>query len=144
MGACTAFIFSALIEFTIVNYLARRHRDCGGSGSRRRHSDLKSIIQFGNLAISECFSMFFSITNLAIYWPKTWKLFSKMNHAGSDGWKCRFWTDRFHFHLFLADSSWYIRDHSSTTSAKRWVGGVIKWQFLLIYSTIYADVGGWV
>jgi len=28
MGACTAFIFSALIEFTIVNYLARRHRDC--------------------------------------------------------------------------------------------------------------------
>jgi len=36
MGACTAFIFSALIEFTIVNYLARRHRDCGGSGRRRR------------------------------------------------------------------------------------------------------------
>ena len=24
------------------------------------------------------------------------------------------------------------------------VGGVRKWQFLLIYSTIYADVGGWV
>ena len=23
------------------------------------------------------------------------------------------------------------------------VGGVRKWQFLLIYSTIYADVGGW-
>ena len=23
-------------------------------------------------------------------------------------------------------------------------GGVRKWQFLLIYSTIYADVGGWV
>jgi hypothetical protein len=38
----------------------------------------------------------------------------------------------------------YIRDHSSITSAKRWVGGVRKWQFLLIYSTIYADVGGWV
>ena len=48
MGACTAFIFSALIEFTIVNYLARRHRDCGGSGNRRRHSDPKSIIPFGN------------------------------------------------------------------------------------------------
>ena len=30
------------------------------------------------------------------------------------------------------------------TSAKRWVGGVRKWQFLLIYSTIYADVSGWV
>ena len=36
-----------------------------------------------------------------------------------------------------------IRDHSSNTSAKRLVGGVRKWQFLLIYSTIYADVGGW-
>ena len=36
------------------------------------------------------------------------------------------------------------RDHSSITSAKRWVGGVRKWHFLLIYSTIYADVGGWV
>ena len=29
-------------------------------------------------------------------------------------------------------------------SAKKWVGGVRKWQFLLIYSTIYADVGRWV
>ena len=36
------------------------------------------------------------------------------------------------------------RDHSSITSAERWVGRVRKWQFLLIYSTIYADVGGWV
>ena len=25
MGACTAFIFAALIEFTIVNYLSRKH-----------------------------------------------------------------------------------------------------------------------
>ena len=23
------------------------------------------------------------------------------------------------------------------------VGGVRKWQFLLVYSTIYADIGGW-
>ena len=37
-----------------------------------------------------------------------------------------------------------FRDNSSITSAKRWVSGVRKWQFLLIYSTIYADVGGWV
>ena len=37
-----------------------------------------------------------------------------------------------------------LGDHSSITSAKRWVGGVRKWQFLQIYSTIYADVGGWV
>ena len=29
-------------------------------------------------------------------------------------------------------------------SAKRWVGGVRKLKFLLICSTIYADVGGWV
>ena len=33
------------------------------------------------------------------------------------------------------------RDHSSIASAKRWVGGVRKWHFLLINSTIYADVG---
>ena len=37
-----------------------------------------------------------------------------------------------------------IRDHSSITSAKRWVGVVRKWQSLLIYNTIYADVGRWV
>ena len=40
-------------------------------------------------------------------------------------------------HIFLK----CIRDHSGITSAKRWVGGVRKWQFLLIYSTIYAEVG---
>ena len=41
-------------------------------------------------------------------------------------------------------STWILhRDHSSIMSAKRWVGGVRKWQFLQIYSTIYADVGGW-
>ena len=60
MGACTAFIFSALIEFTIVNYLARRHRDCGGSGRRRRHSDLKSITPFEIQLFSEYFSDFFN------------------------------------------------------------------------------------
>ena len=37
-----------------------------------------------------------------------------------------------------------FRDHSSITSENRWVGGDRRWQFLLIYSTIYADVGGWV
>jgi hypothetical protein len=37
-----------------------------------------------------------------------------------------------------------FKDHSSITSAKKCVDGVRKWQFLLIYSTIYADVGGWV
>ena len=35
-----------------------------------------------------------------------------------------------------------LRNHSSITSAKRWVDRVGKWQLLLIYSTIYADVGG--
>ena len=34
-------------------------------------------------------------------------------------------------------------DHSNITSAKRLVGGVRKWQFLLIYSTFYTDIGGW-
>ena len=37
-----------------------------------------------------------------------------------------------------------LGDHSSIMSAKRWVCGVRKWQFLLIYSSIYADVAGWV
>ena len=37
-----------------------------------------------------------------------------------------------------------VRDHSSITSAKRWVGGVRKWQFLLIYGTIFADCRRWV
>ena len=35
-----------------------------------------------------------------------------------------------------------IRDNSSIKSAKKWVGGVRKWQFLLVYSTNYADEGG--
>ena len=29
-----------------------------------------------------------------------------------------------------------IRGHSSITSSKRWVGGVRKWQFVMIYSTV--------
>ena len=29
-----------------------------------------------------------------------------------------------------------LRDHSSTMSSKRWVVGVRKWQFLMIYSTV--------
>ena len=41
-------------------------------------------------------------------------------------------------------NSMYVRERTSITSAKRWVGGVRKWQFLLIYSTKNADVGGWV
>ena len=30
---------------------------------------------------------------------------------------------------------YWPRDHSSITSPKRWVGGVRKWQFLMIYNT---------
>ena len=37
-----------------------------------------------------------------------------------------------------------IRDHSSITSSKRWVGGVRKWQFLMIYSTANHQRVGWV
>ena len=38
-----------------------------------------------------------------------------------------------------------LRDHSSITSAKRWMVKFRKWQFFLIYSTIfYVDVVGWV
>ena len=36
---------------------------------------------------------------------------------------------------------WY---YSSITSAKRWVAGVRKWQFLMIYSTVNHQRGGWV
>ena len=38
----------------------------------------------------------------------------------------------------------FIRGHSSITSSKRWVGGVRKWQFLMIYSTINHQRGEWV
>ena len=44
----------------------------------------------------------------------------------------------------LGKSLGTLRDHSSITSATRWVGGVRKGQFLLIYITIYADVLRWV
>ena len=36
-----------------------------------------------------------------------------------------------------------MRDHSSITSSKRWVGGVRKWQFLIIYSTVNHQRGRW-
>ena len=36
-----------------------------------------------------------------------------------------------------------VRYHSSITSSKRWVGGVRKWQFLMIYSTVNHQRGGW-
>ena len=39
---------------------------------------------------------------------------------------------------------WNVREHSSITSSKRWVGGVRKWQFLMIYSTVDHQRGGWV
>jgi hypothetical protein len=35
-----------------------------------------------------------------------------------------------------------IRDHSSITSSKMWVGGVRKWQFLMIYITVNHQRGG--
>ena len=42
---------------------------------------------------------------------------------------------------FFSESN---RGHSSITSSKRWVGGVRKWQFLMIYSTVSHQRGGWV
>ena len=36
------------------------------------------------------------------------------------------------------------RNHSSITSSKRWVGGVKKWQFFMIYSTVNHQRDGWV
>ena len=44
-------------------------------------------------------------------------------------------------YLFICN---LIRDHSSITSSKRWVGGVRKWQFLMIYSTVNHQRVGWV
>ena len=37
-----------------------------------------------------------------------------------------------------------LRDHSSIMSSNRWVGGVRKWQFLMIYRTLNLQRGGWV
>ncbi len=39
MGACTAFIFAALIEFTVVNYLFRKHRSRFGYEHERPYVD---------------------------------------------------------------------------------------------------------
>ena len=38
--------------------------------------------------------------------------------------------------ILTAQCSAFIRDHSTITSSKRWMGGVRKWQFLMIYSTV--------
>ena len=46
--------------------------------------------------------------------------------------------------LFTHNFGETLRDHSSITSSKRWVGGVRKWQFLMIYSTVNHQRGGWV
>ena len=35
-----------------------------------------------------------------------------------------------------------LGDHSSITSSKRWVGGVSKWPFLMINSTLNHQRGG--
>ena len=37
-----------------------------------------------------------------------------------------------------------VREHFSITSSKRWVCGVRKWQFLMIYSAVDHQRGGWV
>ena len=60
-----------------------------------------------------------------------------IQQSGTEAWGNGHYGCFFNHHKFF-------RDHSSITSAKRWVGGVRKWQFLLIYLTIYADVSGWV
>ena len=38
----------------------------------------------------------------------------------------------------------YLRGHSSITSSRRWVGGVKKGKFLMIYSTVNHQRVGWV
>jgi hypothetical protein len=45
--------------------------------------------------------------------------------------------------FFTLSFEMWLKDYSRITSAKKWVGGVRKWHFFLIYSTIYADVGEW-
>ena len=46
MGACTAFIFAALIEFTVVNYLSRKHGCC--ASNRRRKYEQHSLYMTRN------------------------------------------------------------------------------------------------
>ena len=40
--------------------------------------------------------------------------------------------------------NYLTRGHSSITSSRRWVGGVKKWKFLMIYSTVNHQRVGWV
>lgn len=51
MGACTAFVFSALIEFTIVNYIWRR--DCRIKGGRPRWAQYLSNGQESSIDATE-------------------------------------------------------------------------------------------
>ena len=44
----------------------------------------------------------------------------------------------------MSDLLHRARGHSSITSSKRWVGGVRKWQFLMIYSTVNHQRVVWV
>ena len=41
-----------------------------------------------------------------------------------------------HLKIITQDFFRQLRGHLSITSSKRWVGGVRKWQFLMIYSTV--------
>ena len=49
MGACTAFVFSALIEFTIVNYIWRKDLKARGGGSGKWWVINHSVFNKGQL-----------------------------------------------------------------------------------------------
>ena len=64
---------------------------------------------------------------------------------------CFMWFAEFQILISKPKSIWrkllvlsWLRDHSIITSSKRWVGGVKKWQFLMIYSTVNHQTVGWV
>ncbi|CAJ0574770.1 unnamed protein product, partial [Mesorhabditis spiculigera] len=45
MGACMAFVFSAMIEFTVVNYCTRRKPHRGGTGGRGAGQEVRGLTQ---------------------------------------------------------------------------------------------------
>ena len=123
----TAFILCSarkklanLLTFAVLNHSIQVYLS---AFKRIRELDIWNWTQF-----IECFYL--------LTWSKTWFLASELacflTYSLVPRWP------RTIFKTIL------IRDRSSITSSKRWVGGVRKVQFLMIYSTVNHQRVGWV